>query len=94
MINKFEIMSVDNDHLDPMSTNFISNLKSKVLYHEITKQEQYRIDLISKNLYDSYDYYWILLAINDFKDISQLAAGEKLAYPPKMNIIMASRIKL
>lgn len=92
MISKTEIYKISDGKLDVFSSDFITKLKSSVLSHEITYEEQFRIDIIARHLYGDYSKYWILLEVNNIKDVSRLAAGQIIYYPSDISIIFGRKL--
>ena len=48
---------------------------------EITKQIEYRPDLVSVEIYGAPDFWWRLLEYNGMKDIMEFKAGKNIRVP-------------
>lgn len=91
-----KIYLTENGLLDIFSSDFIANLKSNSnsTLHTITAKEAYRLDLICKNIYGNFKYYWILLQLNSFRNIFELSEGQQISIPSELAIASAlSRYK-
>lgn len=82
---KFLNFNIDN--IDPLDSYLITNIHKlqAVGTFTVTIQEE-RPDLISYEIYDDTQYWWILLLYNKILDISQIKPGLDLAYPDKSNL--------
>ena len=77
----------ENDNYDPLTSQFLYSLKELTSAGQVTVTvEEYRPDLLSFRVYDSCQYWWILLAYNDIVDVRDLIAGRILLYPSVSDI--------
>ena len=77
----------ENDNYDPMTSQFLYSLKELTSAGQITVTvEEFRPDLLSYNVYNSCQYWWILLAYNNIIDVRDLIAGKILLYPSVSDI--------
>lgn len=74
-----EFINNDNDIIRDQFMNFLLR-DSKILYYQINEREQYRIDLITDNLYLNKNLYWILMRLNAILHVEELAAGHIIKY--------------
>jgi len=91
-MDKLDVFKIENNKLNVFSSDFIQRIRSNCLTHKITFDEQFRIDIIARHLYGEHSNYWILLALNDIKDISQLSVGSIIYYPKDISLILNQRL--
>lgn len=48
---------------------------------EVTPANEYRLDLISFEIYNTVQLKWLLIYVNDIVDISELGTGKQLVFP-------------
>jgi hypothetical protein len=51
------------------------------LYYEITKEAEFRPDLVSNQTYGVPDYWWKIMEMNGMKDILEFRAGRNIRLP-------------
>ena len=51
------------------------------LYYEITKDVEYRPDLVSNQYYSVPDYWWKIMEMNGMKDVLEFRAGRNIRLP-------------
>lgn len=79
---KFFNFNVDN--IDPLDSYFISNIQKLPATGTYTiVSEDKRPDLVSYQLYEDTQYWWILMIYNKILDISEFSAGTDIVYPDK-----------
>lgn len=50
-------------------------------HYEITKEVEYRPDLVSSKTYGAPDYWWKIMEMNGMKDILEFKAGRNIILP-------------
>lgn len=83
--NRFDtlkFLNFNDDNFDPLDSFTLFNIKnlSTLGSKEITNEEK-RPDLLSYNIYEDTQYWWILLVYNDILDINELTSGKVIKYP-------------
>lgn len=69
------------------SNPFHTNL-SDVVIHEVSNDEENRLDIISQNYLGSAHYSWIIAYMNDIEDGYSIREGMKLKIPKSITALM------
>lgn len=71
-----------SDNFDILTSDLLYNLKNLAVggQYKITSEEG-RPDLISKVVYENYQYWWVILLYNDIYDVEDLTNGMVISYP-------------
>ena len=79
-----KFLEFNEDNVDPLNSFMLTNLMNipPAGTYTIVKEEC-RPDLVSYELYDDTQYWWILLLYNKILDITEFKAGLDIVYPDK-----------
>lgn len=84
MLNFFDN---SGDWYDPLNSFFAENLpKLNYVGEYIVTYEEKRPDLLSYNLYEDTQYWWIIMWYNSILNINDLVSGTIIKYPSKAAI--------
>lgn len=80
--NKSNFVRLLSDDYELLGTEFIRNiLRDSVLYeYEVPENQAYRIDLISRTLYNNTDLYWVIMTINSLVYVQEIHARRIIKY--------------
>lgn len=82
-----KFMRNDVDNFDPITSKFLTDLKSLPTKGRLIIQgEEGRPDLISKKIYGSFQYWWLILLYNSILDMSELTIGSTILYPDENDL--------
>lgn len=75
-----------------VSTSFIqANIKSlkdvSTFVYVIPPRAEYRLDIISNDIYGTTELKWLLMYVNGIIDVSVLTFGYKLSYPSIQDVV-------
>lgn len=72
----------ETDAYDVLTSDFFRRLKQLKKFGEYNVQnEEGRPDRLSKKIYNSFQYWWILLAYNDITETNKLESGMTINFP-------------
>lgn len=75
------------DNYDPLTSKFLKDLKGLAVKGRLVIQgEEGRPDLISKKIYSSFQYWWLILLYNSILDLSELTIGKTILYPDENDL--------
>lgn len=70
------------DNFDPIDSDFIYNIKSLALGGKIKiTAEVGRPDRLSYKIYNTYEYWWVIMLYNDIQNVDDITSGMTLDYP-------------
>ena len=73
------------DYLNNPLSRFVMNYP--VSYYQITESDTMRPDLISFRVYQTVDYWWIILYVNDIEDpLNDIVSGTIIKIPNILDI--------
>jgi len=95
MIKTYEVTNfLTNNVVDGINEYNLSSINLKDFpftyfsYTQIHKSEEYRPDLLSFRLYDTIEYWWIILEINGISNIwDEFVEYVPIKYPPASDIL-------
>ena len=83
--------SIDAMGLDSLRDIFINELfrANNFSAYIIPRNQEYRLDLITKSIYGDTQFDWILMRLNSIIQIEELAQNHKLIYVTRSNLDIA-----
>lgn len=82
-----KFMEFNKDNSDPLNSFIISNIKNlpEQGTYTITSSE-FRPDMLSFNIYNDTQYWWLLLLYNEINNINEIVVGKVIRYPSLNNL--------
>lgn len=80
---------VVDDRFISLETPNPFNTNVDVIYHEVTGDEENRLDIIANNYLGSSTYSWIIAYINQIPDGYSIVPGQKLKIPKSITSLFA-----
>lgn len=64
--------------------------KDEIVYHEVTAQEENRLDLIAQKYLGASTYSWVIAYFNHIEDGFTIREGQRLAIPKAISLLFRS----
>ena len=75
-----QIIDKDSTYLETANQIFVKESEQD-RFHEVLKEEENRLDIISNKYYGSPDFYWVIAMANNFIDPFTVNAGDVIRIP-------------
>ena len=75
------IMDNDNDTYTETTNRTPVKESERDVYHEVQKEEENRLDIISNKYFGTPEYYWLIALANDLVDPFVVRVGDVLRIP-------------
>lgn len=81
--------NVIDDRFISLETPNAFNSSAEVVYHEVTTDEENRLDVIAHNYLGSSNYSWVIAYMNQIDDGYTAVPGQKLKIPKSITSLFA-----